>query len=1076
MLVAAVLIAVSVQSAASQPVEDPALRTAVERFFAIQEAEDIQGYLALWSRTVTPPRIESLKFIFDTGDDKFSDIRIVRATPSGDRMRARVAARRQRTMTSPTGSSGTVRTSEMLVSLTFLREGDGWKLLREGPAHDDLAAALVEAGSKEERDNLLAAEPDMLTPLLASALARIASAAAIQQAYARAQSVYEIMVDVAQRVGDARSEGEALQNLGNALYFQRKLPDALTAYSRRLAIERTRGNDEGMASALVGIATIRYSFAEYSEALARYREALAIQEVLADEPAMSTTLISTGNVRYLQGDYPAAIADYRRSRDLNRKALNTDGEARALEGLGRVYNAQGDYAAALEAFAGVLAEGKARTDRARQGTATLSMGDVHFRLGNLDAARASYGESRGHFEAVRDMAHVGRVWQSLALAALAAGKLETAEEEYQRSITICTGNSDGECTAGAQAGLAFTQTAREKYPEAIAWYQKAIASFSGLNRKEEAARAEIGLSQAFFEDGQLPEALAAAGRARHAAVGQGNDDVLWRALTAEARALRRSGKREQALGVARAAVRVIEEMQSAALERPASSVSQDAAAGLATFAILQAESGDAGGAFETSERMRALELRASIATNERDIARGMTDREREAERVAAAELFPLQAQLAREKALPKPDRTRIASLEQRITQAAARRNAGLQTLFERLPDLKAWRGLAAPPSIEETAALLVPGTVLIALVVDENDVLALVASDAQTEGKAPAVAVSAHIAPLKRRALGENVAALISPASLGDVVAWRKPAAAVRAMLPQAALDTLAGATHVIVLPHDTLWRVPFDALLLDGKQIAAETSLSYAGSAAALLRARTAPAGRRGSWLAIGAPELPAALRDTLARTAPTWTIRPAEHGEREEKAIAAALYPKATTTAQPPVAQVLTGAAATETAFRAHAPAASALHVAAPFRINAASPLFSPILLAQAPRPADATSGTVTAADDGVLESREIMNLELTADVALLSDGASLSMRNGASASDTVQWAWMAAGVPALVLARWTPVPASADALLADFHRRVRDGAAPAEALRAAREALRANPDTSAPIHWAGWMVLGR
>jgi hypothetical protein len=167
---------------------------------------------------------------------------------------------------------------------------------------------------------------------------------------------------------------------------------------------------------------------------------------------------------------------------------------------------------------------------------------------------------------------------------------------------------------------------------------------------------------------------------------------------------------------------------------------------------------------------------------------------------------------------------------------------------------------------------------------------------------------------------------------------------------------------------------VPFDALLLDGKQIAAETTVSYAGSAAALLHARATSGARRESLLAVGAPELPPTLRDTLARTAPTWTLRPAEHGERENKAIAAALDPKAATAAQPPVSQILSAAAATETAFRAQVSAAGAIHVAAPFRINAASPLFSPILFAQAPRPAE---GASVASDDGVLESREVMNL---------------------------------------------------------------------------------------------------
>ena len=40
------------------------------------------------------------------------------------------------------------------------------------------------------------------------------------------------------------------------------------------------------------------------------------------------------------------------------------------------------------------------------------------------------------------------------------------------------------------------------------------------------------------------------------------------------------------------------------------------------------------------------------------------------------------------------------------------------------------------------------------------------------------------------------------------------------------------------------------------------------------------------------------------------------------------------------------LTGAAATEATFRNQAAGATLLHVAAPFKINSASPLFSPVL----------------------------------------------------------------------------------------------------------------------------------
>ncbi len=86
-----------------------------------------------------------------------------------------------------------------------------------------------------------------------------------------------------------------------------------------------------------------------------------------------------------------------------------------------------------------------------------------------------------------------------------------------------------------------------------------------------------------------------------------------------------------------------------------------------------------------------------------------------------------------------------------------------------------------------------------------------------------------------------------------------------------------------------------------------------------------------------------------------------------------------------------------------------ADIIHLGAPFRVNGASPLFSPMLLA------------TDAANDGALEAREIMNLDLHAGVAVLSDGASMTMRDAADEVGAVGWAWRAAGVPAIVLPRW-------------------------------------------------------
>jgi CHAT domain-containing protein len=91
------------------------------------------------------------------------------------------------------------------------------------------------------------------------------------------------------------------------------------------------------------------------------------------------------------------------------------------------------------------------------------------------------------------------------------------------------------------------------------------------------------------------------------------------------------------------------------------------------------------------------------------------------------------------------------------------------------------------------------------------------------------------------------------------------------------------------------------------------------------------------------------------------------------------------------------------------------------------------------------------------------------------VLSDGAATSMRDSAAAADVVQWAWLAAGVPSVLLARWTADPAASEALLTEFHRQLRAGAEPGAALHAARQVVRARPEWSAPMNWAGWMALG-
>jgi CHAT domain-containing protein len=597
--------------------------------------------------------------------------------------------------------------------------------------------------------------------------------------------------------------------------------------------------------------------------------------------------------------------------------------------------------------------------------------------------------------------------------------------------------------------LAFAEPAQDKFDAGIASYKKAIDAFNALNRVEQAARAEVGLSRALTGSGAHQAALEAAAHARAQAETLKNDDILWRAQVAQAEALRQLRERPKAMVTALAAVTAVERLLAGSQRRPSTTVARDTSSAFALLALLQAEEGDAASAFETVERMRVHDLRLLLAPGERDIYRGMTERERDEERAIVAELVSLQAQLSRERSLPKPDAARIARLESAISDATTRRTAQQQALFERLPALRVWRGLMTPASRNEIEGLLADaGRLLLELVVTDQTLLTIVVRRGE-EG----LRFSASFESASRRTLAERVSRLLQPEIMRDVNAWR-----------QAALELVPGlsatfgtASRAIVVPHEILWRVPFEALPTTDGYVSDSTAITYAPSVTSLLRAPDVERSRSsGALTIVTAPQIAPAVLDEVRRTAPGWTIRPTASAEQERDAIA----PRDGADER---IHVLSGAGATEKALIERAQDVETLHIAAPFRINGASPLFSSMLLASEPP------------SDGTLELRDVINLDVRASLAIFSDGASMTMMDAADETGAVAWAWRATGVKGVILPRWATDESAAMTFLASLHNRLRAGDAPGAALQAARSRLRESRATAAPFFWAGWLVVG-
>jgi CHAT domain-containing protein len=117
----------------------------------------------------------------------------------------------------------------------------------------------------------------------------------------------------------------------------------------------------------------------------------------------------------------------------------------------------------------------------------------------------------------------------------------------------------------------------------------------------------------------------------------------------------------------------------------------------------------------------------------------------------------------------------------------------------------------------------------------------------------------------------------------------------------------------------------------------------------------------------------------------------------------------------------------------------------------------------------------------DDGLLEAREIMQLNLHADLVVLSACQTARGRVGAGEGIMgVSWAFLVAGAPTIVVSQWKVDSAATATLMINFHQRLanqhpREGTTKADALRQASLDLLRQPKYRHPFYWASFVMLG-
>jgi tetratricopeptide (TPR) repeat protein/CHAT domain-containing protein len=1083
--------------------DEVALRALIVKYFDAYAKKDLDAIMALWSKDAPGGDARRLRLNgrFADEDYQFSEPVISRIRIEGAQAVARALIERR--VTRFRGSS-TMNIISVRSNLSFVKESGEWKLWSETPAVAGLANALTAAKTDAEREALLAGEQELVNRELLGLLISQSYQAFTQPDYPRALSILPGQRLVAEKLGERKELSQTWMNTG-VIYFSQKLyQQALDAYQKGLAIEEELGRKSQQANFLTNIGLTQSALGNPQPAIEYLRRGLAIHEELNEKDHVAQTLENIGNVHYDQGDYALASECYQRSlKWIESPTANADrllkiakieyeqgndeaaigfyaeaasklelsrdkqGIGYAMHNIANIYYSQGDYAQALNYYRRCLAaEKEAGTPQGVAG-ALQGVGLIHTLDGNHALALEAYRENLSVVEPLPDKANIAAAWQKVGNAYFSLNQLDQALEAFKQALVFREQAGDGQETANAWIDLGATYASKGDFDAALDAYQKSKALFESARNMLGVAAVLLNESMISYAQKNFAKTIEQADKAARLSKSE-DADLFWQARHRAGKALYQCEKLDLARQAFVEAIATIETLRPQQKRGYEPRFYESKLAPYQAMVDVAISEGKGNEAFDYAERAKSRTLKGVLQSAKVWITKTMTPREREQERKLLTDVSAFNTKIQREMERQSPNRVRLTDLAEKLRKAQKDYSTFRDRLFVRRPRLKTLRGEGKPLDAARAAALLTDAeTALLDFVETEENVylFAFTKAGGRARSRQPGSSLKIYIIGVDRGDLYARVT------RFQDAIASRsddaqEPARELYDLMLKPAQEQLAARKHLVIAPDAVSWNLPFQALRTeDGHYLIENYAVSYAPSLTALgaistLRARTRP--RR-----TAPPSLLALINPALSPTIETRVNSILPAGQSGQTPDAQTEVDELSKLYGERRVDVLVGPGASEDRMKAEAGKHDLLHLDVRGVLNETAPLFSFAAL----------SSNAEAKEDGALEVREIFDLDLKSDLAVISAGELAWPKAGAMRSMTgLTWAWFVAGCPATVVSRWR-TDESFDLAL-EFHRRIIPSwrkESKARTWQAAVQQSLSREERRHPYFWAGFSVLG-
>ena len=930
-------------------------------------------------------------------------------------------------------------------------------------------ASVLCRNEKEKTTNelLLDKHAQLVNVTLWKALLDCASSAQRQGSATKSIEIYKLALGVADRLNKPELAASSYYYLGRAYSRTNEFADSLQAYETSRKFFEHAGFETNLGYVLADLGALYFMMAEYAKAQSYAEQSLAITGQLSSRPTQE----SLGPIEYARARSLHTLAEIDLSNNNHGDALNKLGEALALfeqlNGTGssysipiadvlitraKVHAEMGQYAQALSFLSKARQASRSSEDQNTAANIMSSQAAVFLEQENYPAAQQYFDASLAIYRSEGNAREEARVLLNLAILEQRQGRNDDALKLFDRTLESAKAAKLVDVQIAAGVGLAGVLTAKREFPSALKVINESLELARHVNAKSREAELLWSTAQTYFVMGDYSESAALAENALTLAHSLRLPKLIYLASTTLGEAYAAEGKIELALATLKQAIDQIEELREQVVgpQESRQLFFENKVGPYRTMVKLLTQRGDNFEALLYAERAKARVLMEAVRNNRRDLRGIPTEDEK-----AQAEVL-MNKYLAIKKQIKSQPNGMPPSELQNELNAVSNELVVFQGRFAaKHPDLLLRVGPARPLTDADLNSLVRANDVAYLEYVftgDKVGVFILKRNSVNPDYELKYVNLPVNADELRRK-VNDFHSALAERqpdyASLGREL-YR--------LLIEPGANELQHINTICIIPDEFLWTLPYQALISRrGSYLIQDYSLFYAPSFSVLneMALRRQQQNSKESLIAFGNPVID---RDGELKG----NLHPLPETEVEVAAIAA-------TTRTPK--KVLVRRQADEKTFKTLAPRYATIHLATHGVLDDREPLNSYVLLTKTE---DETE------NDGLLHAREIMDLNLDADLAVLSacetGNGKISPGEGVVG---MSWAFLVAGTRSVVVSQWRVSSASTARLMETFYQGMArqsdlNAQDKAQALRFASRRLLQNRRYRHPFYWAAFVLV--